>query len=118
MTPTEIVNFVYAIPEGDLRAVNSLIVERIREKQRAQNAAATFDMMVGARVKWLGRPGKGLVREHMGTVLEVGRTRVSVRFDGDPRAWRAPASQLEIVAGPPALDSDALLDAILKPKEK
>lgn len=118
MTPSEMVDFVYTLQESELRTLNALVVERLREKRKAQNVAATFSISNGARVKWLGRAGKGIISGHLGTVLEVGRSRVSVRFDGDPRSWRCPASQLEVVDGPPELGADSLIDAITKPKEK
>jgi hypothetical protein len=117
MNPKEMVDLVYSLDESDLRALNSLIVERIRERRKAENLAATFKIQVGSRVKWIGRPGKGLISGHLGTVTEVGRSRVSVRFDGDIRAWRCPAALLEIVSGPPELGGDELIASIMKPKE-
>ena len=112
------VDFVYTLQESELHTLNALVVERLREKRKAQNLAASFDFRIGARVKWLGRAGKGITNGHLGTVLEVGRTRVSVRFDGDFRSWRCPASQLAVVDGPPELGGDELIAAITKPKEK
>lgn len=118
MTPSEMVDFVYTLQETELRTLNALVIDRLRDKRRASDHAATFAVRIGARVKWLGRAGKGIVGGHLGTVLEVGRTRVSVRFDGDPRSWRCPAAQLQVVDGPPELGADSLIDAITKPKEK
>lgn len=114
------VDWVYTLQESELRTLNALVVERMREKRKAENLVATFAIYIGARVKWLGKPGKGIIDGHLGTVLEVGRSRVSVRFDGDLRSWRCPASLLEVIKDErlAGFGADSLIDAITSNKEK
>lgn len=59
---------------AELREVNALAVDLIKNKRKLEGAIIKANMKVGDKVKWTGRDGE----EHTGTISKMNRTKAQV----------------------------------------
>lgn len=83
--------------EDELFSLNKLVVAEIKEARNRASRRAIQQLQPGNLAKVTGRLRGDAYYGEVGVVTKVNRTRVQMRFEGNPRLVNIPANVLEPV---------------------